>query len=231
MTTKLMVQVVKRAVNSPDVVTIFFTVDGRPVRHLAGQYITVYFDDTDVKQGKAYSFSSCPDDEFSSITVKKIGLFSGKLHALKVGDSFTISQPYGFFHAHSGQSITAIAAGVGIAPIWSIIRHEVGRGTGAPIKLLYTNKTCDDIIFRSAIDELNGNFDNFSSQYFVTRQPDALYTTRRIAAQQDIGDISEDQRFYICGSQDFVKSIWQQLREVGVGEDSISTETFFETRV
>lgn len=230
MTTKLKALVVKRIVNSPDVVTIFFTVDGRPVQHKAGQYITVYFDDTDVKQGKAYSFSSCPDDEFSSITVKKIGLFSGKLHALKVGDTFTISQPYGFFHAHGGQPITAIAAGVGIAPIWSVIRHEAGRGTGSPIKLLYSNKTCDDIIFHDAIDELTSVFDNFSSQYFVTRQPEAKHTTRRIEVGQDIADVSDGQRFYICGSQDFVKSIWQQLREVGVHEDAISTETFFETR-
>jgi ferredoxin-NADP reductase len=231
MTAKLQAKVIDRVVDTPDVITIFFTVDGQPLAQKAGQYITVYFDDTDVKQGKAYSLSSCPGDEYSSITVKKIGLFSGKLHALKIGDSFTISQPYGFFHAHKNRPVVAIATGVGISPVWSIIRHEVARDAANSIQLLYSNKTEDDIIFGSAIHQLASSNEQFTYRHFVTRQPQTSHIARRMNLVQDIADMSPEHCFYVCGAQDFVASIWRQLIEAGASEDQISTETFFENRV
>ena len=231
MTAKLQAKVTRRIVDTPDVITIFFAVNGQPLTHKAGQYITAYFDDTDVKQGKAYSLSSCPGDEYSSITVKKIGLFSGKLHALKIGDSFTISQPYGFFHAHKNRPVVAIATGVGISPVWSIIRHEVSSGADTPVQLLYGNKTEDDIIFGSAIHQLAANNKQFTYRHFVTRQPQTSHIARRMNVAQDIADMSPEHCFYVCGTQDFVASIWRQLIEAGANEDLISTETFFESRV
>ena len=227
---KLGARVVRRVNETPDVITLYFTVDNHPLDHVAGQYITVYFDDTDVKQGKAYSLSSAPSDPYSSITVKKIGLFSGKLHDLRVGDSMTISQPYGFFYAHSDKPIVAIAAGVGIAPIWSIINHEViTKQTQQPIKLFYTNKTVDDIVFRAAIDKLADRHSNVTSRYFTTRQSSPPYVDHRITVARDIVDVADDCGYYVCGSQDFVRSMWRQLIEAGVHPDSISTETFFES--
>lgn len=231
MTAKLQAKVISRVVDTPDVITIFFTVDGRPLAQKAGQYITVYFDDTDVRQGKAYSLSSCPGDEYSSITVKKIGLFSGKLHALKIGECFTISEAYGFFHAHKDKPIVAIATGVGISPIWSIIRHEVARDATKSIQLLCSNKTEDDIIFNSAIRRLAGDNQQFTYRHFVTRQPDTSHTARRLSIAEDIAELSAEVCFYVCGAQDFVASIWRQLVEAGASEDQISTETFFETRI
>lgn len=230
MKNKLQARVVRRAKNTSDVVTLFFTVDDKPLRQEPGQYISVYFDDTDVKQGKAYSLSSCPGDEYSSITVKKIGLFSGKLHDLKVGDSFKISEPYGFFHAHKNRPIVAIATGVGISPIWSIIRHEISSGAGAPIQLLYSNKTESDIIFASAIGDMAKNTEQFTYKHFITRQPKTSFVPRRMNIAQDVVNISPEHCFYVCGTQDFVASIWGQLIEAGANEDLISTETFFESR-
>ncbi len=230
MSMKLQAKVIGRIQETPDVVTIRFTVDGCTLDHIAGQYITVYFDDTDIKQGKAYSISSTPGGDSSSITVKKIGLFSDKLHSLKVGDSFTISQPYGFFYAHRNKPIIAIAAGVGIAPIWSIIGHEaITNKADQPIKLLYTNKTADDIVFKKAIDGLVVDHDNITAQYFTTHQSESPYTKRRIVVSKDIVDQSGSNGYYVCGSQDFVRSIWHQLVEAGINEDLISTETFFES--
>ena len=230
MSTQFEATVVKRSIDTPDVITLDFTVDGQPLTHTAGQYITVFFDDSTVKQGKAYSISSSPHDPYTSITIKKIGLFSGKLHALKVGDTFAVSMPYGFFNAKSDKPVIAIAAGVGIAPIWSIIRYEYSKaGVHPSMTLLYSNKSRDHIAFRSAIDTLADQEATFTRQYFVTREPDADYTSRRIDVIQDIGNTNEDHSFYICGSAEFVGAMWRQLALAGVSEHSISTETFFET--
>ncbi len=225
---KLQAKVVRRIVNTPDVVTIYFTIDGKPLQYQAGQYITVYFDDTNVTEGRAYSLSSCPSDLQTSITVKKLGLFSGKLHDLKVGDTFSISQAYGFFDIGGDKPIISLAGGVGIAPIWSIVRHECEKNNNHKITLLYSNHTPEDIVFRSEIETLARENNNFSARFFVTQETGAGATSRRIDLSQDIPADMMNSIFYVCGSVEFSRSMWRQLQEIGVSEDNISTETFFE---
>ena len=224
--------VVRRTVAAPDVVMLDFSVDDTAYTYIAGQYITVFFEDTNVVQGKAYSLSSSPHDPYLSIAVKNIGLFSGKLHDLRVGDNFAISTPYGFFNAKNNKPVIAIAAGVGIAPIWSIIRSTYAQtGDHQPIRLLYTNAPSGDIVFRAQIDELAAQEPSFHREFFVTRQPHPEYTSRRIDLALDLGsefNTMNDYCFYICGSADFVRSMWRQLAQLGVSERNISTETFFE---
>ena len=224
--------VIRRFVATTDVIILDFLVDDEFYTYSAGQYITVFFDDTNVVQGKAYSLSSSPHDTHLSITVKKIGLFSGKLHALRVGDQFDISSAYGFFNAKNSKPVIAIAAGVGIAPIWSIIRHAYAQaGDHQVTRLLYSNASYDDIVFRSQIDELAAHNASFDREFFVTRQPHQGHTSRRIDIVRDVSPeviASDEYCFYICGSADFVRSMWRQLTQLGVGERSISTETFFE---
>lgn len=214
-------------VETADVVTIRFLVDGAPLSHQAGQYITVFFDDTDVPEGKAYSLSSAPSDLWSSITVKKVGLFSGKLHALVPGDSFAISQPYGSFNAYREAPIVAVASGVGIGPVWSVTRDEILRGTGRSIKLFYSNKTEADIVFRGEMERLEREHENFSVRHFVTRQAETAFTRRRIDPARDLAEFQSDHCYYICGTTDFVRTMWRGLTAAGVPETSISTEVFF----
>lgn len=213
--------------NTADVVTIRFLVDGAPLSHQAGQYITVFFDDTDVPEGKAYSLSSAPGDPYSSITVKKVGLFSGKLHALCLGDSFAISQPYGSFNAYAEAPIVAVASGVGIGPVWSVTRDELMRQTGRPIRLFYSNKTEADIIFRDDMQRFADEEAAFSVVHFVTRQDDTIYERRRIDPVRDLVQYQNDHCYYICGTTEFVRTMWRGLTAAGVPDTSISTETFF----
>ena len=214
---------------TPQVMTLYFTVSGGVLPYVAGQYITVFFDHTNIKSGKAYSLSSSPSDNEMSITVKRIGLFSGLLCSLKRGDELRISRPYGFFNTNTHKPIIAIAAGVGISPIWSMIRDEdvIAR---RPIKLLLSNKTRNDIVFRDAIAAYAERHHHIDVRHFITREASELHhhITRRIDALKDIADHELEHMFYVCGSSGFVGSIWRQLQERGVHEDSIATETFFE---
>ncbi len=220
--------ITSRTINTPDTVTIGFKVDGEALTHRAGQYITVYFDDTDVTEGKAYSLSSVPGAVESTITVKKIGLFSGKLHELKVGEELTISQPYGSFNAFDDEPILAIAAGTGISPIWSVIQDETMRQTGRPIRLLYSNRTPGDVVFGRELQALADANDNFVVDHFITRAPGASDAKhRRIDILKDAVSHKDTHCFYVCGSADFVKSMWRQLVDCGVSSDQITTETFF----
>ncbi len=219
--------VTRTVCETPSVTTIYFTVDGSILPYEAGQYITVYFDYTGVLSGKAYSLSSSPRDSQMSITVKRIGLFSGLLCDLKPGETVAISEPYGFFNAHAGRPIIALAGGVGIAPLWSMLRfHDT-----LPAKLLYSNKTQADIALRAAIDAYSESRDELSVKYFLTQESasPSLGTPRRIDLARDLTSDDYSHMFYVCGSVNFVAGMWQQLMACRVPEDSIATETFFET--
>lgn len=213
---------------TPDVVTLFLeTPEG--FRYQAGQYITVYFDDTDVPEGKAYSLSSCPNDAHLSITVKKVGLFSGKLHALKAGDTLTMSPAYGMFNAFGSAPLIAIAAGCGIAPVYSIVRSEVLNETNRPITLFYTNTDEAAIVFKDNLDALQEQAPGLTVNYIVTRDEVSDFYGSRIDAQE-IAREFPGHTFCICGRVAFVRDIRAQLVAAGVSNDDIVTEVFFEAR-
>lgn len=212
---------------SPSVATICFE---RPsgFRYSAGQYVTVFFDDTGVSEGKAYSLSSHPDDIDLSITVKKVGLFSGKLHALKAGDVVEISPAYGMFNAFGTAPLVALAAGVGIAPIYSIICHEVFRGSNRPIRLIYTNTVDEEIVFQDELDRLTQYAPQLEIQYIVTRQEDSDYFGPRMQGAE-IARAFPDRAVCICGTVEFVRDLRRQLTLAGISDDDIMTEVFFKT--
>jgi len=217
---------------APNIVTLYFTVNGATLPFTAGQYITVYFDETAVKTGKAYSLSSAPGDDELSITVKRIGEFSERLCALKPGDTLTVSSPYGFFNVQDDSPIVGIAAGVGIAPIWSIIRDELAQAQMRSVELFLTAPTTNELVFRHRIDDLFASHLNAAATYFVTRESACApeLQTRRFVVKNDISImLLARAQFYVCGAQAFVHDMWRQLMEAGVDEQRIVTETFFET--
>ncbi|MGB2787019.1 MAG: ferredoxin--NADP reductase [Candidatus Saccharimonadaceae bacterium] len=208
-----------------DVVTLSFT---RPFQFTAGQYISVYFDDLPWPEGKAYSLSSKPSDKHTSITIKNIGgPYSSRLCDMKVGDKLEISQPYGHFNPQTSAPIVGISAGVGISPIWSVLSHELEQGKDN-IHLICSNKTPEDIVFR---DEITAISDKTKVRHHITRaevDEDANHKNGRINIGEILTEIPREAKFLLCGSVDFVRSIWRQLVAEGISEKQISTETFFE---
>ena len=226
--TRLEVRVHRVVPETADVATVYLEAP-RGFRYQAGQYITVYFDDTDVPEGKAYSLSSCPDDMELAITIKRVGLFSGKLHALRAGDRLAISPAYGMFNAFGEAPLVALAAGVGIAPIYSIIRHEVLHSTGRQVQLVYSSSTDEAIVFRDDLARLQQWAPSLAVRHVVTRQPSSTYAGPRI----DAGALAREfagRVFCICGAVEFVRAMRPQLVVAGVSEDAIVTEVFFEVR-
>lgn len=219
-----------REEQTPDIVTIYFTLqDGTILHYTAGQYITVFFDHTTTREGKAYSLSSSPQEPVMSITVKKIGEFSGLLHALGVGDRFSISQAYGFFNPLTDKPLICIGAGCGVAPIWSVLKDELLKNSERTAHFFYSNKTIRDIAFYPELIAQQITHPGLSIHLRVTRQPDLPVHIRpgRINLDQ-CTNISPDAMYLVCGSVTFVTDMWRGLKERGISPLHISTETFFE---
>lgn len=225
-------KVIKTINETPDVKTIYLA-DGKTslCNFNPGQYITVQLPNCGVPEGKAYSISSLPSDPFLSITVKEVGLYSKKLCSLVVGDTVTASEPYGYLFEDTGQSLVCMAAGVGISPIWSVIRSVLNNDNRRSVDLYYSNKTINDIVFRDAIFEVQKSCPNFKVSHYITREEidtDDVYHKGRfnsVATAQKI--ISDNASVLICGGQEFVTDMYKQLTTTGVSSEQISAEVFF----
>lgn len=214
---------------SDDIVTIYFTTDDT-FAYTAGQYITVFFTDSNTPQGKAYSLSSAPHETWLSITVKKVGEYSGRLHALRVGDTFQISQAYGFFNPETDKPLVCISAGCGVAPIWSIVKHELLHDPQRSAQMYFSNKHEMAIPFRRELDEHQAYHSSFQVHHYITRQCDVSATMHagRIDLDECVQAVANEAMYLVCGSVDFVRDMWRGLTERGVSHNAISTETFFE---
>lgn len=226
---QLTVVITKRVRETPSVVTQYFTLkDGSVLPYTAGQYITVYFDGSSTPEGKAYSLSSAPYEKVMSITVKVIGEFSRKIAALRVGDKLCISEAYGFFGPNTAQPLVCCAGGVGISPLWSIIKDVYRQNPQRDVRLYYSNKTLGSIAFSSQLSEHALNYPRLQLVHHVTRQrvvPQHVVPHRIDFAR--CGSNLQQPFFLVCGSDDFVCTAWRQFSASGIAPENISTETFF----
>lgn len=211
-------------VETPDIKRIYFLLkDNWKLEYAAGQYITVFINGSSVREGKAYSLSSAPREKLMSITVKNVGgEYSNYLCGLQKGDEFTISRTYGHFTPKANRPIVAMAAGVGIGPIISILKD---CANGARAHLFYSNKSHKHIPHQS---DLSGTSANVT--YYITAElevSDAMVKGR--IAVEDCVKAAEGAFYMICGSVQFVRDMWQGLTEHGVAAENIVTETFFES--
>ena len=217
-----------------NVVTLKFKVDENiQFSFIAGQYVIVYLEGRSGPEGKAYTISSIPGDNFLAITVKKIGKFSTALHELKIGATVTVEGPMGHFYPdEKSREIVFLAAGIGITPFLSIIRaYAKENPKDKKILLFYSNKTKEDTAFFDELNKLSGN-NSIELFYYLTRQKvkdKHIKEFNRI----DINSIKRKLKnlvgrdYFICGPIKFVFDIRRALLDSGVSELKIRTEAFY----
>lgn len=253
---KLQYKVIDVRRDSDDVSTIFFLPEVTvPVAYKAGQYILVYFPETGASSGKAYTLSSAPHEKYFAITVKKMGVFSGKLFDLSVGDTFYGSLPIGYFMPDFDDStLVLIAGGVGITPMRSIVHDVAVRHPERHVVLLHSVHDDVDTIFADEFQTLADSY-NVRAHYFVTRSTTSSIESARMRRLHIAHDIHEclahiersrrdHAEYLICGSVGFVRDVWKSLTCVGqstcelcdvthgehlinIPKDRIYTEAFF----
>jgi ferredoxin-NADP reductase len=220
-------QVNKRVEETADVVTLFLKREnGERTAFVPGQFITVYFPETGTPEGKSYSLSGAPREDFLKITVKSMGAFSNRLCKIQRGELLTASLPYGFFYTENSTSdLVFIAAGIGIAPFRGMILDLITHETQRKILLFYSNRMRKDIIFKKEFDDLQKNCTQLKIEYFLTREE----SRKRIDPKELVMGLPHlnSPEFLICGSISFVRDMWTGLCKAGVPQEVIYTEAFF----
>jgi ring-1,2-phenylacetyl-CoA epoxidase subunit PaaE len=153
---------------TPDCVSICFEVPDEKKQAFAykeGQNITVKKNIDGEELRRSYSICAAPHENELRIAVKKVegGLFSGFANdKLKAGDTLEILPPTGNFNAslcgNKQSSYLAIAAGSGITPVISIIKHTLRTEPGSSFTLIFGNRSRSSIIFFDELQEIKNKF-------------------------------------------------------------------------
>ena len=139
----------------------------------AGQHVDVRLTAEDgYTAEREYSIASAPGEPVA-ITVERLedGEVSPYLtEELRAGDELELRGPVGGYFVWEpadGGPLMLLAGGSGIVPLRSIVRHRRRAGSNVPVRLLYSARTWEDVIYR---DELGGYHDGVEVSYTLTRR-------------------------------------------------------------
>ena len=192
-----------------------------------GQCLRVWARVGDVACERSYSLSNTPTlGESPRITVKRIpgGRVSNWCNdTLRPGSVLDVAPPSGRFVLRSLTKPTLMfAAGSGITPIFSLLRHVLGL-TDLPAVLVQVNRSPADAIFRRSLvalrESMLGRFDLVEHFTGAGGRP-TIDDIRALCAARGDFDV------YACGPDAFMALVEYCAIEGGVPADRIFLERF-----
>lgn len=206
-----------------------------------GQHLTLKAIINGEDTRRSYSLCSSPIDKEWKVAVKKIhgGKFSTYVNdTLKSGDMLEIMEPSGTFGVDIDNSkrknYLVFAAGSGITPILSMMKTHLALEPESTFKLFYLNKNAKSIIFKEEIEQLrNQYFGRLNIFYFLTREQrdielfNGRFTPEKI--QQicnNFVDIEDTSEVFICGPEDMIFMIQDELVKAGLPKELVHYELF-----
>jgi ferredoxin-NADP reductase len=145
--------------------------------HLAGQHVDVRLTAGDGYQAqRSYSIASAPENGRLALTVERLddGEVSPYLtEELVVGDKLELRGPIGGYfvwEASDGGPVLLLGGGSGVVPLMAMARHRRAAGSDAPMRLVYSAKTEDELIYRGELNDLASRGDGFEAVYTLTRE-------------------------------------------------------------
>jgi ferredoxin-NADP reductase len=173
------------------------------------------------------------------ISVKREGLISHKLHELQEGDLLEVQTPAGAFTIDATQRRPAVllAAGIGITPILSMLRHLVHEGvrTGhqRPTWIFQSARSKAERVFDEEIGRLVKEARGRVRRIRVLSSPEGseIGNDYDVIGWTDLNLLRanlplDDYDFYLCGPASFMQSLYDGLRSISVSNDRIHAEAF-----
>jgi len=169
-----------------------------------------------------FTFTSLPHWSELQFTIKiypdRHGL-TEEIGKLDVGDHFLIEDAWGTIQ-YKGKG-TFIAGGAGVTPFIAILRDLADRGEIEGHRLIFANKSAEDIILKQEFDDMDG----LETVYVVDDGDDPRFEHGRIDKaflQSHVDDFS--QHFYVCGPDEMVKDINDALKDLGADPEGLVFE-------
>lgn len=212
------------------------------IPHVAGQHLPIRLDiaGEDRPVLRTYTLSTAPSDNKYRISVKRQGLASNHLHdKVREGDIIEVRSPAGDFtlDAHERRPAVLMAAGVGVTPMLTMLRHIVYEG-------LRTRHVRSTTFFYAARSKAERAFDD-ELAVLATQAKGTVRVVRLLEVPDDavlhedyeaLGRIDmallkqvlgfDDHDFYLCGPPPFMQSIYDGLRGLNIADVRVHAEAF-----
>jgi len=228
-------EVVETSPETPRTKSLFVEVPGWE-GHRAGQHADVRLTAEDGYQAqRSYSIASAPENGRVELLVERLddGEVSPYLtDELRVGDGLELRGPIGgwfAWEAGEGGPLLLVAGGSGIAPLMAMVRHREAAGSDALVRLLFSSRSYEEIIFREELERLAGGA--MEVFHTLTRsQPEGWRGYDRRIDEEMLGEVSfppeEGPLAFVCGPTPLVETVATEL--VGLGHDParVKTERF-----
>ena len=207
--------------------------------HHPGQHYDVRLTAPDGYQAqRSYSIASSPEQRGEiQLTVERLeeGEVSTYLHdVLIVGDQVELRGPIGGYfvwEASMGGPLLLVAGGSGIVPLMAMLRHRHAVKSNVPVRLLYSSRNYEDIIYRDELEMLHKDHSGLEVFHTLTRTQPQVWNgyNRRIDMQmleEVVKPLGNRLKAYICGPTALVEGVANGLVTLGIPAEEIRTERF-----
>ncbi|WP_414169062.1 ferredoxin--NADP reductase [Streptoverticillium reticulum] len=199
----------------------------RELAYRAGQFLTLRLPvPADRPVLRSYSISTCPvSDPRLAVTVKRTAGGTGSnwlYETAEPGMTLEVLPPSGSFTLDdSGNDLLLFAAGVGITPVYSLLKYALAASRRT-VRLHYSVRSRDTAPFLGPIENLE------------RRHPGRLRLDLRVtgahgrldaATVRDLSGTLHAPTSYVCGPAGYTAMVTDALRAAGRPESSVRTES------
>jgi ferredoxin-NADP reductase len=216
-----------------------FVFDKR-ISYKAGQFLTLLFTHHGKEERRSFSIAGSPaGDEPLQITVKRVtnGAYSRYLtDKAKVGDVFMSSGAAGLFtlpeQISNYRQLFLFAAGIGITPLYSILKEALQKLPDLQLVLIYSNRNAEEVVFYKELIVLKERYPErfkveflFSDSFDLARARLSKALIRQLLEEYSTVPV-EQQLFYTCGPYDYMRMVIYGLEEQKIKPGQIKKENF-----
>jgi hypothetical protein len=171
---------------------------------------------------RPFTFTSLPDEDTLEFTIKSYRDHEGvtnELQSLVTGDALIIEDPWGTIQFKGNG--TFVAGGAGVTPFLAIFKDLEKRGELHGNKLIFGNKTREDIIAQ----DLLSTMPELKVLHVLSEEDTKGYAHGFIdkdVLSANVIDISDN--IYVCGPPPMMDSVMDNLKELGANPDALTFE-------
>lgn len=194
----------------------------RPLRYSAGQHLLLW---TANGVARTYSLASLPGvDEWLEfhINCRQSGAFSNQARQLHAGDSLSLGELHtGALHYDpewQGRPLLLLAAGTGLAPLWSLLREALRQAHQGPIHLLHVSRDPASHYLAGELQALAAMHSNLQIELVVHAELTAALANLQLASRQTIA--------LVCGPPATVERFSRQLYLAGLPRSQLFADIY-----
>ena len=212
--------------------------EGEHLDFKPGQYIQIkapVYEGNDEEIFRAYSIaSSATDTGYVELFIGFTGgIATTYVHKfLKEGDVVNLNGPYGDFYykEDDGGDMLMVAAGTGMAPIFSILNHMKDNNIQRKARFFFGAKTPEDLFVVEELEQFEKDLFDFKFMPTLSRVTDEMNWKGDVGRVNNSIEkyVEQDGNYtaYLCGSPVMIDSIVESLKAKGIPEENIYFDAF-----